>query len=361
MNNSQLYNKWQKWLTQLIPDKCGTRLTNMVWLMVGLYGAKSVHLEQMACHIPIRVKKLSLSRRLRRFLANEAVEVEHWYAASAQWLIHSASSGGQLNLVLDTTKVSSGHRLLCIGVAYQRRTLSLIWDWVGHRKGHCTVKQQLALLKRLQPLIPQGVTVSLVGDGEFGNPQILALLDEWGWDYVLRQAKNTKILVAETRRCRLDELPIQRGQIRLWQDVYLTDQAYPTNLVVVWRASEEEPVFLATNQISVKATWRLYKRRMWIEEMFGDMKGHGFDLEKTRLRQPDRLNRLMLAVSLVYLWLVSVGEYVLKHDFATQIDRNDRRDLSIFRLGMDFIQRRLTLNDPIPDCFRPSFSLVSGS
>ena len=100
---------------------------------------------------------------------------------------------------------------------------------------------------------------------------------------------------------------------------------------------------------------------MWIEEMFGDMKGHGFDLEKTRLRQPDRLNRLLLAVSLVYLWLVSVGEHVLRHNYAPEIDRHDRRDLSIFRLGLDFIQRRLTLNDPLPDCFRPSFSLVSGS
>jgi hypothetical protein len=333
----------------------------MVWLMVGLYAAKSVHLEQIACQLPIRAKKLSLSRRLRRFLQNEAVKVEQWYASSADWLIQSASSGGHLNLVLDTTKVSSGHRLLCIGVAYQRRTLSLIWDWVGHRKGHCTVKQQLALLKRLQPFIPQGVQPSLVGDGEFGNTQILALLDEWGWDYVLRQAKNTKILVGETLWCRLDELPIARGQIRMWHNVYLTDKAYPTNLVAVWRASEKEPIFLATNQTSVKVAWRLYKRRMWIEEMFGDMKGHGFDLEKTRLRHPARLNRLMLAVSLVYLWLVSVGEYVWKQGLATEIDRNDRRDLSIFRLGLDFIQRRLTLNDPIPDCFRPSFSLVSGS
>lgn len=102
--------------------------------------------------------------------------------------------------------------------------------------------------------------------------------------------------------------------------------------------------------------WRLYQRRMWIEEMFRDMKSHGFDLEKTYLRQPTRIKRLMLAISLVYLWLVSVSEHVRQSGLSSEIDRNDRCDLSIFRLGWDFIQRRLTFNNPIPDCFQPSLS-----
>ncbi|MEZ4634506.1 MAG: hypothetical protein R2856_05940 [Caldilineaceae bacterium] len=28
---------------------------------------------------------------------------------------------------------------------------------------------------------------------------------------------------------------------------------------------------------------KLYRTRMWIEEMYGDLKGHGFDLEATQL------------------------------------------------------------------------------
>jgi hypothetical protein len=38
---------------------------------------------------------------------------------------------------------------------------------------------------------------------------------------------------------------------------------------------------------------------MWIEEMFGDLKGHGFDLESTHLRYFLRLARLTLAVVLL--------------------------------------------------------------
>jgi hypothetical protein len=43
---------------------------------------------------------------------------------------------------------------------------------------------------------------------------------------------------------------------------------------------------------SVLAAVRLYRRRMWIEEMFADWKKHGFDLESSPLRSAQRLGRL---------------------------------------------------------------------
>jgi len=362
MNNSQLYSKWRKWLMQLIPDKCETRLTNLVLLMVGLYLSKSVHLNLIATKLPIRAKKLSLVKRLSRFLENEAVDVDSWYAPWAKWLIQSASSGGKLRLIVDTTKVTSSHRLLCVAIAYRGRALPLIWSWVGHQKGHCTVHSQIGLWERLYAMIPKSVKVTVVGDGEFGNVLVLELMDYWKWDYALRQAKNTKIILdGADKEQRLDDLPLEAGQTRIYSDAQLTRACYSTNLVVIWRKTEDEPIYLATNQATILATWRLYKKRAWIEEMFGDMKGHGFDLEKSRLHHPDRLNRLMLVVSLVYIWLMAVGEHVIQHRLTNEIDRNDRRDLSVFRLGWDFLERRLALNDPIPECFRPNFCSVSGS
>ena len=94
--------------------------------------------------------------------------------------------------------------------------------------------------------------------------------------------------------------------------------------------------------------------------MFGDMKIPGFDLEASHLRHFLRLSRLTLAVCLLYVWLIALGEYVLTKALAPEVDRHDRRDLSIFRLGWDFLERRLALSDPIPLVFIPSFCSVYG-
>jgi hypothetical protein len=40
---------------------------------------------------------------------------------------------------------------------------------------------------------------------------------------------------------------------------------------------------------------------MWIEEMFGDMKKHVFNLESTMLRHSKRFPRLALAVALLFV------------------------------------------------------------
>lgn len=362
MFNSQSYGKWEAVLKQLIPDTCSSRLTNFVLLLVGIYESQSVYLSVLSRKIPIRAKKLSIAKRFERFLDNKAVKVEDWYHPWASWLIQSASSGGTVHLVIDSTKVSAYCRKVMVAVVYQRRTLPIMWDWMTHSRGHCTTQFQIALLRRVKQLIPAGVQVSLVGDGEFNHPLLIEELELWGWDYALRQKCNTLIMQGHDGQWhRLDSFPLKRGEMRWLGKVLLTKASpYVTQMVLYWKTGEKEPWFLATNQLSGQPAVRLYTRRMWIEEMFGDMKGHGFDLELSRLRTPERLSRLTLVVCVLYVWLVTMGEFVLKEGFQTEVDRKDRRDLSIFRLGWDWLERRFTFDDPIPIRFRPNFFLVSG-
>jgi hypothetical protein len=80
---------------------------------------------------------------------------------------------------------------------------------------------------------------------------------------------------------------------------------------------------------------------MWIEEMYGDFKKHGFDLERTMLRHFLRLSRLTLTVALLYVWLISVGTRTTRSGLRDQVDQTDRRDLSIFQFGLRYIERRL--------------------
>lgn len=362
MFNSPTYRKFKAMIMQYIPDECQTRLMNMTLLMAGILASKSVHLNQVAAHLPIRAKKLSLAKRLERFVNNKAVNVKTWYRPWATQLIETASSGGQLHLVMDSTKVSAHCRLVMVAVAYHRRSLPLIWTWVEHSRGHCQADHQVKVLKELRAMIPDHVQVSLVGDSEFGTVKLIAHLTQWKWDYTLRQKGRTLLQNGNDQSWRrLDSYVVERNRPLYLPTIFLTKaHAYPTHVVIYWRQGETAPWYLATNQPSAFRAIRLYKRRVWIEEMFGDMKGHGFDLERSRLRTPERLSRLMLAVAILYLWLVSTGEFVFYFGFSDEIDRTDRRDLSLFRLGWDWLIRRFTFADPFPVIFCPDFSLVSG-
>lgn len=95
--------------------------------------------------------------------------------------------------------------------------------------------------------------------------------------------------------------------------------------------------------------------------MCGDFKGHGFDLESTHLRHFQRLARLTLAVAMLYLWLIAYGAEVIERGQRRLVDRNDRRDYSLFRLGCNMLERCLAhALPPFSRCWLEVFPKLSG-
>ena len=75
--------------------------------------------------------------------------------------------------------------------------------------------------------------------------------------------------------------------------------------------------------------------------MFKDFKnnGRGFGLELTGVRHTDRLERLLLALALVYTWLLLWGAYVLARGQQQLVDNVRNPTLSLFQTGLRFIMR----------------------
>lgn len=361
MLQGQLYQRWYGRLRVQVGEARVTQVRNVAWLIVGMFLSRSVHLEHIARKLPIRAKKLSVSRRLRRLLDNAAIRVRPWYEPTARWLLHNAGVNGEIRLVIDSTKVSANHRLLMVAVAYRRRALPLAWTWSRSQFAHSTARKQAALLGYVQSLLPPNKGVVLVGDGEFGTSRLLRQLQQWGWQYVLRQAGHTSFQVQARRWQRFQHVPLQPG-LSLWLPQVCLNQGDPvrTNLLLHWQPGERQPWYLATSFASGFSTLLAYRKRMWIEELFGDLKRHGFDLEASRLRHVLRLSRLTLMVCWLYLWLVALGEHIWRYGLRDEVDRTDRRDLSIFRLGWDWLERRLALDDPLPPVRWPLFLKLSG-
>ena len=62
----ELYHTCRKMLKELRPEERVTRIRNFNWLMVGLYGSRSVHLSKVAEKIPGAACPPSLAWRMRR-------------------------------------------------------------------------------------------------------------------------------------------------------------------------------------------------------------------------------------------------------------------------------------------------------
>lgn len=344
MPTNTLYHTWNHRIQELRPGQRVTQVRNFVWLMVGIYQSRSVCLSRIAGKIPSSAKLLSTVRRMSRLLDNPAIRVREWYSPIArQWLEAQFRHLGEIRLIVDGTKIGFGHQLLIVCLTYRKRAIPIAWTWVRHVKGHSPTRQQLALLFYVRTLLPAGAVVFLVGDSEFGSIAVLRQLDRWHWFYVLRQKARTGIWLNEHSGWQTFGSHIHRPGQSIWlNNGYLTaKEVYPVNLLVHWKVGEKEPWCLATNLPDLRMAVKFYGRRMWIEEMFGDMKKHGFNLEKTMLRHFQRLSRLTLAVAILYVWLVSVGTRTIRSGLRHLVDRAERRDLCIFQIGLRFIDRCL--------------------
>lgn len=359
MSANRVYYTWLKRIRQLRTGERITRLRNSAWMVTGILQARSVHLRRIAEKVPGVATTNSKIRRLSRFLDNPAVRVREWYEPIARSLLNDVANRGlTIPLIVDGTKVGFGHQLLIVAIAYRRRALPLAWTWVKSARGHSSAYKQLALLAYVRSLIPIGARVLMVGDNEFGSIEVLRQLDRWRWHYVLRQKAN-HLIKRDGKKIweRLGDLVKKAGQRAWLTSALLTERhAYSVNVLAYWRKGEKEPWLLATNLPTPPATVRAYRKRMWLDEMFGDFKKHGFDLESSHLRHFLRLSRLTLMVAFLYLWLVAFGSHVIKRGQRRLVDRSDRRDLSIFRIGLSMVERLLANAEPLSIRFIPCFS-----
>jgi hypothetical protein len=75
--------------------------------------------------------------------------------------------------------------------------------------------------------------------------------------------------------------------------------------------------------------------------MFKDYKndGRGFGLELTGLQHQDRLARLLLALALVYVWLLLWGAHAVATGQNRLVDNLRRPMLSLFQTGLRLVNR----------------------
>lgn len=350
----RLFSTMNKRVRKFLPDERITRVRNLTLLMTGLFLAGSVHLAHVVRKWPLAAKTISLTNRLRRFLSNPRVEAAPFYEPVARLLLRRFA-GTRIRLLLDVTQLGAHHRLLTASIAYRKRALPLAWSVHRGTSGVVSNEATLTLLRRLARLMPSATEVVVLGDSGFGHVPVMHWLMEHGWDFVLRLRGCYWVKPETGSWCYVRDFKPEQGGTRFVGPVCFTDRhgLEGLHLLTHWAEGEDEPWYLMSSQPVSPQTLRLYGVRMWTEEFYGDLKGHGFDLEATRLGCTERLERLVLGVFYAYVWLIALGSSVVKRGLRHLVDRRDRRDTSYFRIGWEYVEYRLRLAEPIPVRFQP--------
>ena len=328
---------------------CQRHFVTLVALIGGLVGGQCAHLATIADHAPApKATQESLIMRFRRWLKHADQTQTRWFQPVAEALIAQLAQR-PLTLIMDGSIVGRGCIALMVSVVYHGRALPLAWLVVEGRKGQFPQEQHCALLRQIQSLIPPSTAVTVLGDGEFDGTDFQALIRGFGWQYVCRTATSIIITTAEGHRVQVGDLAPQRGESRWATPVWMTDAGYgPITLLTVWEARYDAPLYLITNLDDPAAALDLYRQRGHIETFFSDQKSRGFQIQRSHVADPERLSRFLLAACLAYLWVVYLGVCALTKATLRQIHRQDRCDLSLFRLGLRFLARCLKDHQPFP-------------
>ena len=201
-------------------------------------------------------------------------------------------------------------------------------------------------------MLPADSQVTLLLDRGLVGAEVVDLCRELGWHYVMRLSVDARHGV-HGRIVPAWDLVAGPGQ--RWQgpvDVFQRDGWRRAQLTVHWSRRYAQPWLPLSSRPAGLSRVQEYRRRTQVEAVYADSKSRGWNLDANKLRDRDWLNRLLLALVLALWWCHLLGHRVIRRGLRRQFDRPDRRDLSVVRLGRQWMAWLLAHDRLPPLLFR---------
>jgi len=276
-------------------------------------------------------------KQYKRWVMNDYVSLNSYYLPYMIPLLLQLSKKGELVFSIDGSTVGKGCMCLMFSVIYQGKAIPVIWQVYKMKKGHLPEQAHRYLLQELSSVVPPSCRVIVVGDGEFDGCDLQSDVVELGWDYVLKTGKGSKVNTSTEDNFKLGSLKTAKGSEYFFESLEFTAKRWMTNLLI-WHGKEYvEPIYLLTNLDFAPEIKRFYKKRFKIEPFFRDQKSKGFHIQRSGLREPKRLQRLLIATCLAYILSIMAATKAVKSKFYKEFARTDGQFLSLFQLGYRFL------------------------
>ncbi len=337
------YPQVQAAIKTTLPFLLATQATNLALLVSALLAKRTVCLSELARAYPRpepaqrrvaqpKHDRLHRVKRLWRFLGNERVDPLAVQVALIPSTVAALGCPRGLGLAIDWTdcdvRLPTGrairYQVLRIAVPRRGRALPLLQlaDDRDHLPAdHRQNQREAAARRAVVPALPQGVRPVILADRGLARADFLAWLHQQGGDAVVRLPKGVCVTESEGRRWKLGEAgpgTVARGE-RRWAPqgrlglYHGRPRALTIPRALSWRpprhqtrqrrrSEPDEPWYLATSLAGLRQAVAWYQQRFWIEESFKDSTTR-FRLNYVQVGCPQRLSRLLLALTIALSWL----------------------------------------------------------
>jgi hypothetical protein len=152
-------------------------------------------------------------------------------------------------------------------------------------------------------MIPPDVDIMLSGDRFYETKNLVEWCRKAGWQYRLRLKEN---LIFEHEGGEITAGDVGKMPGSHVVGARFNDSNIITNIGFLHEENHPEPWIIAMDCKPSKHRVSDYEMRWGIESMFSDFKTRGFAITDTHVRKTDRLEKLILILTIALYWTVSV-------------------------------------------------------
>jgi len=324
-------------------------------LIVCLLENNKAHLSKLGEYLyDNRTKIMTPIQRIRRFLSNPKISPSHTVKPLIYLMRPLLEKLPEIILIVDRTdweKRQQHINILSVAVSYKGRALPLYWMVFG-KKGSSSLEQWkqvlfpvIIVLEQMSWLSDKQIHIHVVADREFASPKLAEWLNTlYNVAVTLRIKANMYLIGEDTKETKVASLirKMKKGSRHILYNQLLTkDSSFKMNVLLTWDEDYDEPLVVATTAEKPATVDNTYEQRFNIEHMHKDWKSNAFDLEKTRVTDPKRIETLLIPIAFAYILCVLEGEQKEQDGEVRTPPKGKQRMVSLFLSGLRAISRYL--------------------
>ena len=327
-------------------------LKTLAWMINGLILSGKISLGDWTVYVEGRAQYAqSIIRRFRRFLDNDRIEVHALYAP----LVSQALQGWNRKTVyiaLDTSMLWNTYCLVRLSLVYRGRAIPIVWTVLEHGSATISHDTYKALLDQAaQVLFPFNCKVIFLADRGFADTRLMQHLVELDWHFRIRIKESFYIYRPGKRARQVKNIRLGVGRTQFWHHIQITQERFGNVHLAIGRTleSKERWVVISDEPTGVE-TFQEYGLRFDIEENFLDDKSNGFQLESSRIRSAQALERFCFVLAVPTLYLIAQGTHVVQNGKRRQVDVHWFRGSSYFKIGWAWVKRTVSRREKLQPC-----------